>query len=178
MEERPGKNRLKKVAITGPESTGKSSLAQQLAQHFKTAFVPEYAREYVANLKSPYQYPDILNIAKGQLEREILKYSEANKIIFCDTEFIVTKIWSENAYKKCDEWILRTIEDHPYHLYLLMNVDLPWEADPQREHPHLREYFFNLYEQELIKRKLPYKIISGIGEVRLQNAIRAVKEMI
>jgi len=163
-----------KIAITGPESTGKSSLAQQLAQYFHTCFVPEFAREYIDKLGRPYVYEDIHEIAQGQLKREMAIYPKANKFVFCDTELLVTKIWSENAFKKCDEWILRTIETHRYDLYLLTNIDLPWESDPQREHPHLRKYFFDLYHHELVSRQLPFKIISGTGEIRLQNAIEIV----
>jgi len=181
MEKRPEENRssgLIKVAITGPESTGKSSIAKQLAEYFHTVFVPEFAREYIDKHNRPYTYPDILEIAKGQLQRETELYPKANKIIFCDTEFLVTKIWSENAFKKCEEWILKTIKDHKYDLYLLMNIDLEWESDPQREHQHLREYFFNLYYNELSLRKLPFKIISGQKEERLKNAVMAVNEFI
>lgn len=179
MEKRPEKNRtdsIIKVAITGTESTGKSLLAKQLAGYFHTVFVPEYAREYIENLGRTYNFSDILNIAKGQLERETALYPKINKIIFCDTEFIVTKIWSEHSFRKCDEWILNTIENHVYDLYLLMNIDLPWEYDPQREHPNKREYLFNLYKQELSGRGFPFEIISGNGETRLQNAVDIIKK--
>lgn len=165
-----------RIAITGPESTGKSSLAEQLAGYFKTEFVPEYARQYINNLHRPYVYEDILEIAKGQLKNENRICENAGKMVFCDTDLIVTKIWSEHAFKKCDPWIIQNIETHPYDLYLLMNIDLPWEYDPQREHPDMRDYFFNLYRSELSFRKLPFKIISGTGETRLTNAIKIVKE--
>jgi NadR type nicotinamide-nucleotide adenylyltransferase len=180
MEKRSEQNcsdRLIKVAITGPESTGKSSLAEQLADHFQTLFVPEYAREYIDNLHRPYVYEDILEIAKGQLNNENKICQKASKIIFCDTDLIVTKIWSEHAYKKCDSWILENIQSQPYDLYLLMDIDLPWEYDPQREHPHMRNYFFNLYKEELSSRNLHYNIISGTGELRLNNAIKIVKNI-
>jgi len=167
---------LIRIAITGPESTGKSSLAEQLAGYFKTEFVPEYARQYINNLHRPYVYEDILEIAKGQLKNENRICENAGKMVFCDTDLIVTKIWSEHAFKKCDPWIIQNIETHPYDLYLLMNIDLPWEYDPQREHPDMRDYFFNLYRSELSFRKLPFKIISGTGETRLTNAIKIVKE--
>jgi len=180
MEKRSKENKsneLIKVAITGPESTGKSMLAEQLANHFHTVFVPEFAREYINKLDRSYNYDDILKIAKGQLEKEVKLYSASNKIIFCDTELIVTKIWSDNAFKKCDSWITENIKNHKYDLYLLMDIDLPWEYDPQREHPHMREYFLNLYQHELSLRHLPFKIISGQHEVRLQNAVQEVMKL-
>lgn len=179
MEKRSQKNRsnrLIRISITGPESTGKSSIAKQLAEHFNTLFVPEFAREYINNIHRPYVYEDILEIAKGQLHQEIEISTKVKNIFFCDTDLIVTKIWSEHAFGKCDSWILENIETHPYDLYLLMNIDLPWEFDPQREHPHMREFFFKLYENELLSRNLPFKIISGTGDNRLANAINIVEK--
>lgn len=76
---------IKKIAITGPESTGKSLLAEQLARYYNTVYVPEYAREYIDNLNKPYNFDDILKIAKAQLKNEKLLETKANKILFCDT---------------------------------------------------------------------------------------------
>lgn len=177
MEKRSQENnRILKIAITGPESTGKSMLAEQLAKHFNTVWIPECAREYIDTLHRKYNQDDILNIAKAQLESENRILAKADHFLFCDTEFLVTKIWSEHAFGKCDPWILNKFSTHIYDLYLLMNIDLPWEFDPQREHPHKREYFFNLYLNELSSRKLPFKIISGIGEHRLANSIKIIKD--
>lgn len=166
-----------RVAITGPESTGKSMLAGRLALYYQTVYVPEYARQYIDRLKRPYNKEDILKIARGQLRNEKKTGSTANRMLFCDTELIVTKIWSEVKYKTCDPWILNMIENHPYDLYLLCNIDLPWEEDPQREHPHMREHLFELYFDELMERQFPFAVISGIGEERLNNAIHVVDQM-
>ena len=166
---------IKKVAITGPESTGKSTLSKQLAEHFNAVLVEEYAREYIRKLNRPYQQDDILKIAKRQKEIELQKIKEANKILFTDTELIVTKIWSEVKYQKCHPWILKYIEQQDYDIYLLCNIDLPWEADPQREYPHLRQHLFNLYKQELETRKLNFEIISGTKEQRFENALRILE---
>ncbi|HNW99677.1 MAG TPA: ATP-binding protein [Bacteroidales bacterium] len=165
---------LIKIAITGPESTGKSLLTEQLAKHFNTVFVPEYAREYIDHLNRKYEQHDILEIAKTQLKNETKALSIANKFLFCDTEFLVTKIWSEHAYGNCDEWIKEKFKTHKYDLYLLMDIDLPWEYDEQREHPHMRTYFFNWYRTELEKNKLPFVIISGTGIERLNNALEKI----
>lgn len=167
----------RRIAITGPESTGKSVLARQLADHYKTIWVPEYAREYIDQLGRPYTEGDILTIARGQLERE----KEVEKIIgkregygnyfFCDTEALVTKIWSEVKFNRCDPWILQQVESRVYDLYLLCDIDIPWEDDPQREHPQLREHLFSLYYEELLERTRNFRVVSGIGEMRLLNAI-------
>jgi NadR type nicotinamide-nucleotide adenylyltransferase len=165
---------IKRIAITGPESTGKSELTERLARHYNTVWVPEYAREYIDNLTRPYDYEDILVIAKEQLKREEQLARKANNLLFCDTELIVTKIWCEVKFKKCHDWILKTIEQHTYEIYLLCKPDIQWKYDPQREDSENREQLFRLYLNELKKRNLPYALISGTGEVRVKNAIKLI----
>jgi NadR type nicotinamide-nucleotide adenylyltransferase len=169
---------LKKIAITGPESTGKSTLSKQLANHYNTMWVEEYARDYINQLNRPYTQEDILAIAKKQKEIEEQKSKETNTLLFSDTELIVTKIWSEVKYQSCDQWILNNIEKQDYLLYLLCDIDLPWEYDPQREHPNKRVELFDLYKSELQNRKLNFKIILGNNEERLQNAIRIIDTLL
>ncbi len=161
---------LKKIAITGPESTGKSWLAQKLARSFNTVFVPEYARNYIDQLNRDYKQEDILEIAKGQFNLEKEMESKATGILFCDTEFLVTKIWSLHKYNNCNPFILEKIKENRYDLFLLCDVDMPWEFDEQREHPHLRSYFFNWYEKELREYGFSFRVISGLGEHRFLNA--------
>ena len=165
---------VKKIAITGPESTGKSNLAKQLAEYFQTVFVPEFARDYINNLPRPYIQDDILHIAENQLSDERKTIVNASRFLFCDTDLIVTKIWSLHKYNNCHPWILEQIEKNPYDLYLLCDIDLPWEFDDQREHPNLRPYFFNWYKKELEHYGFPYSIVSGEGVQRIQNAIHII----
>lgn len=151
-------------------------LAEQLAANFNTVWVPEYAREYL-ELKGPsYEEKDILAIAKGQLERETKALSHASGYLFCDTEFIVTKIWSEVKYGRCHPWILEQVERHTYDLYFLCDIDLPWEFDPLREHPGMRKELFELYCRELKSRTFPFHVVTGLGSDRLRNAIRIIHE--
>ena len=166
-----------RVAITGPESTGKSALAKELAKHYSTVYVPEYARKYLEFLGRPYLYYDLKIIAQRQLLNENQKQRKANGYLFCDTELSVIKIWSEHRYKKCDPWIMKWLNKITYDIYLLCDIDLPWEADPQREHPHLRQYLLDKYKEELSGRNLPFVIISGNGEKRIQMAIEAVESI-
>jgi len=166
---------VKRISITGPESTGKSKLAQQLADYFNTRFVPEIAREYLETLGRPYEYEDIFAIAKEQMKQENYLSQEVKEMLFCDTDLLVIKVWSRYKYGKCDPWIESELNHHRYDLYLLCNVDLPWIEDPLREHPNQREELFEIYRNELDCMKVNYSIISGIGEERLQNAICAVK---
>ncbi|MEI7663203.1 MAG: ATP-binding protein [Bacteroidota bacterium] len=164
-----------KIAITGPESTGKSMLAEQLAAYYHTAWVPEYAREYLEELGRPYEEKDIVMIAKGQLERESAQMQQASGYLFCDTEMVVTQIWSEVKYKRCDPWILDAVENHRYDLYLLCDIDLPWQYDPLREHPDQRQFLFDLYHNELSRRNFPFVVIRGTGEARLKNGCAVIE---
>ncbi len=165
-----------RIAITGPESTGKSWLTKELAKKFNTTYIPEYAREYIANLNRPYDFEDIEIIAREQLIQEENSIIKANNFIFLDTDFFVTKIWSEFVYQQCSAWITDQLIKHPYHLHLLCDIDLPWEYDPQREHPHKRKELFDLYQSELIKSNRPFEIISGTGEARLESALNAIQK--
>lgn len=166
-----------KIAITGPESTGKTSLAEALAAHYQTVFVPEYAREYIAQLDRPYHQQDILEIARGQKRLEDALTQKALDILISDTELLVSKIWSAHAFQSVPEWIARQLLSQDYDLYLLMNVDLPWEPDPQREHPDKRAYFFEWYERELVDLEVNYEIISGQLEQRTFNAIQKIDQL-
>lgn len=167
---------LIRVAVTGPESTGKSVLTRQLADFFSTEWVPEYAREYLNGLGRPYQEDDLLEIARGQLDLENLKAESANGLLFCDTEAIVVKIWSMVKYGRCHPWIRDAVRDHRYDLFLLCDIDIPWEYDPQREHPGLREHLFGLYRKELDERGFRYEIVTGLGTKRLNNAVGMIRK--
>ena len=164
-----------KVAITGPESTGKSTLAAQLATHYQTVWVPEFARSYIAELPQRYTPQDIEKIARGQFSSVQEALSAANKILFADTDLLVIKIWFTHAFGYCPAWILDALEKQDFEFYLLMNVDLPWQADEQREHPHLRQFFYDWYKQELELYGFPFAEISGNQEERFQNALEHVQ---
>ncbi len=165
-----------RIAVTGPESTGKSVLSASLADHFHTVWVPEYAREYMEIHGPQYTVADIEKIARGQRDAELQLIHKANRFLFCDTDPLVTMIWSEHAFGRCPAWISGQLKTHPHDFYLLCDIDLPWEADPLREHPHLRGYFFELYRKELISLDLPYSIVRGTGRQRLENAILLLEE--
>ncbi|MCK5101723.1 MAG: ATP-binding protein [Cyclobacteriaceae bacterium] len=163
-----------RIAITGPESTGKSTFARKLAEHYKTVWVPEFARTYIDQLNRPYEQHDLIEIAKGQISHEKELISKANKYLFCDTELTVIKIWSEYKYGTVDSYILAEYYKMSYDLYLLMDINLPWEPDSQREHPEKRKFFFDWFEQELKAKGANYQVISGEGEIRFANACRAI----
>lgn len=166
-----------RIAVTGPESTGKSTLAANLAQHYKTVYNPEYAREYIDQLKRPYEYKDVEKIAKEQIKREKGLLKRAAGILFADTELLVIKVWMEHKYRKTPSWLPDAIIRNKYDLYLLCDVDVPWEEDPQREHPHMRAYFFEKYRYELDHMRFPYVIVSGSWGERFSKAVTYIDNL-
>lgn len=170
---------LKKIVITGPESTGKSTLTRMLAAHYKTDWVKEYARDYLNNLNRDYKEADLLEIARGQIADEDEKSASVTRpFLFCDTDLYVIKVWSEHKYNRCPAWILQQIARRPYDLYLLTCIDTPWEADPQREYPDpdMRAYFFRVYKDIVIHSGIPWACVSGSPEQRLQLAQQAIQK--
>jgi len=167
-----------KISITGPESTGKSILAKKLAEHYNTSWVEEYARKYLKEIDRPYMEADLIKIAKGQIENEDEKQSAVGKVLFCDTDLLVIKIWSVHKYKRCHPWLNDEVKKRKYDHYFLMDIDLPWEFDPMRENPHLRNFFFDWYKRELDKMGAPYTVISGEKEERMKKAIEVVDNLL
>jgi len=168
---------LKRVAITGPESTGKTELAVWLANAYQTLWVPEYAREYLEINGPDYLLEDVVAIARGQMTRENAATKNARKILFCDTDLLVTKIWCEVVFGTCPGWIEQQFLAHRYDLYLLCSPDIPWEPDPLRENPDNRKELFELYLKTLKDYKLPFQVVKGLGNIRFENACTFVDEM-
>ncbi len=170
---------IKKIAIVGPESTGKSTLSQLLARHYKVSWVPEYARYYCENLVTDYTLQDEENMFYGQvaLEDAILAVTESDFII-CDTTFVTVKIWSDEVLGVTPQPVLDTLPKRPYDLYLLMDIDLPWQDDPLRDFPNQREYFMEIWHKELKALDANYVVISGLGHDRVANAKKAVDDFL
>lgn len=169
---------VRKVVVIGPECTGKSALSEFLANHFKTEWVPEYARGYLDNLVRPYSQHDLTTIAHGQLRLEDKSMLHSNKVMICDTNLYVLKVWSEFKYGNCDPEILDLIRKRKYDLYLLTYIDIPWEADPLREHPHKRQQLHDIYLSEMKNQSVPFVEIKGDRSTRQQTAITAVNNLL
>jgi NadR type nicotinamide-nucleotide adenylyltransferase len=171
-------NKIKRIVLIGPESTGKTILCEQLSKHYNTVFVPEYARTYFEEHDiDHYNTTDLEIIAKKQLELEKAYLPKANRFLFCDTSLITIKIWSTHIFNKVPDFITKSIKDNDYDLTFITNNDVPWVADPQRRSEDLREHLFKQNKHELQKLNIDYKIIKGIGELRLKNAIAIIDEM-
>ena len=122
----------------------------------------------------PYTYEDLLKIAKGQIALEEEKAKSANQLLFCDTDLHVIQVWSDHKFKKTHPWVLQQIQERTYDLYFLTSIDIPWQEDPLREHPDpaMRQYFFDIYYDLLRASKMPFVVISGSPEQRLDQAIQ------
>jgi len=177
-----------KVVVIGPESTGKSSLCEQLANHYKTEWVKEYAREYLLANGTEYSYDNLLEIAKGQfaLEKAAIQLVEDKnttsatndlpEIVLIDTNMYVLKVWCEFVFEKCHPWILNQIVENSYDLYLLCDIDLPWVKDELREYPdvEVREKLYHHYKDLLINQSTPWVNISGNYQQRVEIAVNAI----
>jgi NadR type nicotinamide-nucleotide adenylyltransferase len=183
---------LKKIVVIGPESTGKSTLCRQLAEHFETVWCPEYAREYLLTNGKDYSYTDLLAIAKGQiageenwaelLEKRAAPLLEQDYDIpyFIDTNMVVMKVWAEFVFNKCHPYIEEQLAKRKYDHYLLCQPDLEWEKDELREYPDLetRERLFFIYKNYLEQQSIPWTLIKGKNEDRIQSAIRTVNKIL
>lgn len=177
---------IKKIVVLGPESTGKSTLCEKLAAHFKTHWVKEYAREYLHKEGNKYAFEDLFIISLGQLagEDEATKLMQKaqcdSKLLFIDTDLHVIMIWSEFVFNKTDNRILDGIAKREYDLYLLCDTDLPWIKDELREYPDLktRKQLFHYFKVSMADQGKPWVIISGNYDKRLQSAISAVNHFV
>ena len=159
-----------KIAIVGPESSGKTTLCQALAAHFAAPWVPEYAREYLEVRDGRYAQADLLNIAAGQCAGEDRAMQQGTPLVICDTDMVTIRIWSEEKFGGCDADLIALSEKRHYDHWLLCRPDLPWEPDPLRENPYDRDRLFAVYEEMLKQLGKPFTIIEGMRERRLEDA--------
>ncbi|MBM3413943.1 MAG: ATPase [Bacteroidetes bacterium] len=183
---------LKKIVIIGPESTGKSTLCQELAEHFETIWCPEYAREYLLTHGTDYCFEDLLSIAKGQIALEDQLAAKLEKRVapllehgydipyFIDTDMRVMKVWCEFVFNKCHPFIEEQLAKRNVDHYFLCQPDLPWVKDQLREYPDqaTREKLFTLYRNWLEKQAVPWTLIHGKDVERIRLAISAVNQIL
>ncbi|WP_369014459.1 DUF4301 family protein [Flavobacterium anhuiense] len=178
---RQQKTTIIKIALFGPESTGKTTLAKQLADYYETEWVPEFARDYLQQKWEENKHicvaDDMMPIAYGQTALENEKLANANKYLFCDTNLMVTKVFSEMYYGFCDPLLNEAALKHEYDLFFLTDIDVPWEKDDIRDTPEGRETVFSVFKQTLIDTKKPFITLSGDKETRLAKATAIIDEL-
>ena len=172
-----------KIVLFGPESTGKTTLSRQLAAHYNTLWVPEYAREYLQDKwdtkKQVCQPEDLLPIAVGQMALENAHAKRANKVLICDTDLLETKVYSEVYYTgTCDPLLDKYAQENYYHLYFLTYIDTPWVADDLRDKPTERERMFNAFENTLLSYNKPFVLLKGNPEKRFKLAVSTINQLL
>ena len=185
MEEKLGQepSDLIKIVLFGPESTGKTTLSEQLARHYNTVWVPEYAREYLQkkwnNERKTCEPQDLLPIAEGQMRLENELTTKATKVLICDTDLLETKVYSEAYYLGyCEAQLEKYALINTYNLYFLTYIDVPWELDDLRDKPNEREKMFKYFKDTLDKYDRKYVILKGDKKSRLQTAITHIDKLL
>lgn len=164
-------------SIVGPESTGKTTLSQQLAHQFNGSFIPEFAREFLEEQKGKYAQQDLITIANGQIELENRSLISAPRVIFCDTDIVVIMVWHEFKYGARSTVLESLYHSQPKRKYLLTYPDLPWVPDSLRENQNDLHQIFHLFETVLKRLNVRSEVVSGVGNSRLKNAIDALKRL-
>lgn len=172
-----------KIVLFGPESTGKTTLAKELAAYFNTVWVPEYMRTYLEKKwneeNRSCEIEDLIAIAIGQMSSENEKTKSANRVLFCDTDLLEIKVYSQVYYQGyCDPMIAQYADRNTYDLYLLTYIDVPWEADVLRDKPFEREQMFANFKKALEDHNKPYVVLTGSLEERLHYAINQVEKLL
>ena len=172
-----------KIVLFGPESTGKTTLSRQLARHYNSIWVPEYARQYLQdkwnNKRKTCEPHDLLPIATGQMKLENELAQKTDSVLICDTELLETKVYSEAYYKGTCNPILETYAlKNSYDIYFLTYIDTPWEADDLRDKPNERERMFKAFETALLTHNRPYVLLKGSKEERLKTAIQHIDKLL
>ncbi len=169
---------LIKVAIVGPESSGKSTVSQDLAKHYQTLWVPEYSRFYCENLNRDCTLQDELNMFHGQLALETAVESITKKnILICDTTILTVKIWCDELFEETPALVIDQLKSHPYDFYILLKNDLPWQDDPLRNFKGRGDYFMNVWRKELKVLNACYQEVGGLAD-RTTNAIKATDDFL
>jgi len=172
-----------KVVLFGPESTGKTTLSEKLARHYNTVWVPEYAREYLQdkwnNERKTCEPKDLLPIAEGQMRLENDLANKATDVLFCDTDLLETKVYSEAYYLgNCDPILEKHALENQYDLYFLTYIDIPWEADDLRDKPNDRERMFLYFKDTLEKYNRNFIILKGDKNTRLKTAVEHIDNLL
>lgn len=169
---------LKRVAIVGPESAGKTTMARQLAEHYNTVCVEEYARGLLNFTNGWCEKHHIPQIAKGHWASEEALAQQANRILFTDTDLLTTTVWSDMLFQGCPDWIHEMARSQHFDLTLLLDCDLEWENDGQRYMPEQKErrHLFELLRERLARLQRPYVLIQGSGRHRLESAIQVIDQ--
>ena len=176
-------NNLLKIVLFGPESTGKTTLSIQLAKHYNTVWVEEFARPYLQevwnNEQRTCELSDILPIARGQINLENKLAKQANKVLICDTDLLETKVYSSEYFEGYVAPLLeKAAVKNTYDLYLLTYIDTPWIADDLRDRPNQRLRMYHAFKKVLDEYKRPYVSLKGDKHTRFKIAVMEIDQLL
>jgi len=174
--EKKGTKESRNIVITGPESSGKTTLFEQLKILSGFNYIPEYSRTYLEKIKRPYHYNDILQIANHYVN-ELKSFSQNKLAVVSDTDLLTLQIWCEYKYKKCHPFIIKNLKINPPDLYLICSPNIPWELDPQRENPHDRTELYNIHLNKIKELGISFEIIEGDLSKRLIQSKKILQNL-
>lgn len=166
---------MRKIVLTGPESTGKTTLAKALSSTLEEPYATEKARSYLEKRKGKYGFEDLEIIARLQLKEEQKVFTTCTNYAILDTDLLTIKVWAEFGYQKSIPWINESISQNQDRLYLLCGTDVPWEPDPLREHPGLGDQLYSIYQKELLHYQLPSLEVEGPVSKRLDQVLEHIR---
>jgi nicotinamide riboside kinase len=167
--EKKGIKESRNIVVTGPESSGKTTLFEQLKTLSGFNFISEYSRTYIDKINRPYHYNDILEIAKFYV-KEVETARINKRSVISDTDLLTLLVWCEYKYDKCHPFIIDKLDKNPPDLYLVCSPNIPWEYDPQRENPNNRVELFDIYLKKINELGIDFEIIEGNNSKRLIQA--------
>lgn len=165
---------VKRICFYGPESTGKSTLAKRMAAIYKTEFVPEVSREFITS--NDFTPDDIIRIGHAQTERVLEKSKMANKFLFCDTDLITTQIYCRHYLQEVPPVLFELEKKIIYDRYFLFDTDVPWVADGLRDLGDRRREMFEVFKNELDKRKIMYELVNGDFSIRENKLVQEMSK--
>ena len=168
------------IVVSGPESSGKTTLSRSLSKALKLPLVEEYAREYLSKLGSEYTFDDVIKMARVQLGNEKAAIAKYNGRCILDTDLSVYKLWIGEKYRSKVPWIEEALKEQTKKIYLLCDTGLEWEQDILREHPKPedRERIFIAHQHILQVLRCEYYVVKGKGEERTKNALEFIEKLI
>jgi NadR type nicotinamide-nucleotide adenylyltransferase len=173
---------VKRVVLIGSESTGKTTLAERLARHYGVSWVPEFVRDYAASKGSPLEASDVEAIARGQVAREdeyrARAMADNERVLIGDTDLLSTGVYAAHYYGRAPEWVVEAARLRRPDLYLLLDIDLPWIPDPQRDRGHVRPEMHALFRAAVEASGTPFVLISGSATARFASARAAIDELV
>ncbi len=177
MEKRP--ENILRIVVTGPECTGKTTVARYLGRHYKVTVIPEYARDYISGLGRPYGYEDVAHVARHQIEEEREAVKKTGSFIILDTHLVITRVWFEVVFGKVPGFLLEQMKKKNNYYFLLCNTDIEWVPDDVRENGgEMRETLFQRYHRIIEHYGWPYDILKGTGEERYRNALKLMNPVV